>query len=854
MANFSIVKFKNGVDKHGNDQHIYRVLPKDRKLNQPLPTFVGVDPETLPESDATIRYVAFLNNVPIQEVQPLLQSMLGQPHSLIPQQNVNGFIITDRSLNIKSAMKVVRELDQTGMHEEAMVIQLKRANASDVKSLFESLIKKPEGNPLARLLGKQGEDSTEYFSPSTKIIAEERTNSLIMLGTKQSLEKVRSFIVEHIDKELKQAQSPLRVYELQHTSAPEIVEILREVTSAQNYQSQVGMQASRYGAIRGGVKFFKGMTFQADTDGNRLLVSCTDDTDWKLLQETIKRLDTPQPQVAIQMMIVTVSAKRVRELGGQMRNKTYNTLGKNIGFQTHPVSNTVFETNESGDPISLLGNLLNAFSPTRGSSVLSFGRNAGGENGLWAIFKALSTQTDASVISQPFLTAANRSSSTLVVGESTYITTQESVGSGSSTAGRSQENADTTITLTPQINMDGIIKLDVDAKIEEFVPDSGGTAKQTKKLLTSVTVANGQVIALGGFVKTKITETGGETPILGSIPLLGWLAKNKKRNVEKEYVFLFLCPSIVKPRSAPGMSLYTKMKLHRAAEDVEDAIKTTRSKDPLHNWFFNPTGEGYSHKVIDFANARYQPNNVDVRYDPFYRSESSIEKNKRLEVDTHASSPVEHWKQTQIPSAPKPAPLQHSGPIAQTHKLPRPATQPAGPEAVVLQSAPKRTGALPPNPFSPVAIKPSTETSVEQQKSLITTQEPPKIIPVVSSEQKQKSAPAEDSLDSSIEQRRAKLRSLLSGRSMADLLSTAPPAAPAPAPDTVSAQAPEHIAPTPSTSDERKPHEQASFMLSRRQGIKNLLSAAQEASTPQPVALNTAPASKGLQSFLESKA
>lgn len=429
MANFSIVRVGN----------VYRIIPKDKKIKQPLPTFIGVDSAALPDSDITIRYVAFLNNIPIQEVRPLLQSMLGQPHGLIDQPNVNGFVITDRSHNIKSAMKVIQELDQTGLQETVYVMNLKRANAFDVKKLFDSLINKPDGgNPLARLLGKQAEKTTDFFAPSTKMIVNERTNSLIMLGTRESLEKVRTFIVEHIDTDLKQAKSPLRIYELQHTYAEEMVNILREVTSTANIQSAAGQQAAKHGAIRGDTKYFKSMTFQADKEGNRLLVSCTDDHDWKLLQETIRSLDTPQPQVAIQMMIVSVSAKDVKELGGQMRNKTHNQLGKNVDIQTHPISSTVFEVSTDDDttPVSLLGNLLNAITLNRGSTVLSVGKAVAGENGLWAIFKALSSQTNATILEQPFLTAANRSSSTLKVGESTYITTQEAVGASGGSSDR----------------------------------------------------------------------------------------------------------------------------------------------------------------------------------------------------------------------------------------------------------------------------------------------------------------------------------------------------------------------------------------------------------------------------------
>lgn len=849
MANFSIIKFKNGPDKDGKPQYVYRVMPKDKKLTQPLPTFIGVDPETLPDSDAPIRYVAFLNNISIQDVQPLLQSMLSQPHTLIAQPNVNGFIIGARAHNIKSAMKVIQELDQTGLQESVYVMKLKRANARDVKELFDSLIKKPDGNPLARLLGKQAENSTEYFSPSTKMIAEERTNSLIMLGTRQSLEKVRSFIVEHIDTELKQTESPLRIYELQHTNVKDIIEILREVTDSQNFQSQAGQQAARYGAIRDGVKHFKSMKFQPDVEGNRLLVSCTDNDDWESLKKTIRMLDTPQPQVAIQMMIVTVSANSIKELGGQLRNKNHGTIGKNIDFQSHPIGGANTYETDGGTPISLLGDLLQGLtSPARGSSILSFGKIAAGEGGIWAVFKALSSTTDATVISQPFLTAANRSSSTLVVGESTYIKTQEAVGSSTnSSTGFSAENADTTITLTPQINPEGVIILAVDVSIEEFVPGSSGRSKQKKTLKTKVTMANGQVLALGGMVKTKVTESAGETPGLGKIPLLGWLAKSKNRTTEKEYVLMFLCPTILKPRTSPGIGMYTKMKLHGAAKDVEEAVQTEKTNCPVHNWFFNPTGEGYSHKVVDFANARYQPNNVDIRHDPYYRTTQTPKVQPALDLNTQAASPSQHWRRHQEEKAAELAPL----PPARTVIIPpeepkeRPATLPLGAEKVTLPAAPQPAPLPDPAPERAVAPSTENEQSISFAKALTTPTAQPK---PASPEKTTKApvdgtlaiSPAATTLEEAIENKRAKLRTLLSGNSLSDLLSKAP------APTEPKS---EQLAQSQSTPPS---HEQDSVMLSRRQGITNLLSVPTVDESTTVADNHTARAN--LRSFLGSKA
>jgi general secretion pathway protein D len=816
MANFSIIKVGN----------LYRIVAKDKKFRQPLPTFIGVKSSTLPDSDATIRYIAFLNNLPAQEVKPVLQSMLSTANNLIDPPNINGFIITDCSCTIKAAMQVIEELDQTGLQESIYVMKLKRANARDVKALFDNLTKKPDGNPLAKYLGKP-EDSSDYFAPGTKLIAEDRTNALIMMGQRQALEKIKTFIVDHVDTELKQAQSPLRIYELQNASATEIVTILREVTNSAN-SSSAGQQAAKYGAIRDGVKYFKNMTFQADKESNRLLVSCTDDYDWQLLKETIKKLDTAQPQVAMQMLIVAISAKSVNELGGQMRNNTHGLLGGKIDFQTAPLGQTVFETDGSGNSKSLLGNLLQSLVIDRGSSMLSIGKLVGGE-GIWGILKALKTETDASVLSQPFAVTSNCTEAKILVGESTWITDQETAGTDETRLrSQTQANADTTITFTPQVNTEGVIRLKIAADIKEFVPESNGLSTQQKYLETTVSVANGQVLAIGGFIKTKVTDSGGQTPFWGSIPILGWLAKNLARNVEKEYVFLFLCPTILKPRTTPGIGMYSKINLHAAAKEVEETIQTTKSNDPIHNFIFNSSNENYSHKVIDFANARYQPNNVDIRFDPYYRTTTvdSRHDTQMLAIDDKPSSPQDY--------------VRHEAHKKEKIKSVAPSVQAQRPQKPVIKKE------IPEEPVLTRAQAPEEEPSVPAAKE---SGEPEKVV-LTSSTLSPAEAPAEapewsdhDSrdLESSIAENRSRLRALLSQGSLPQLLSktseslpeatmTTPPITPEQStPDIhpLPAQAPEE---TKAAVDADQP-----FMLSRRQGIKNLLAPTHNPVSPTPL-------------------
>jgi hypothetical protein len=66
---------------------------------------------------------------------------------------------------------------------------------------------------------------------------------------------------------------------------------------------------------------------------------------------------------------------------------------------------------------------------------------------------------------------------------------------------------------------------------------------------------------------------------------------------------------------------------------IEKGILTAKSRDPIFNWFFDPTKENYSHKTIDFANARYQPTTVDIKNDIYYRADIEEKKQKYLPKD-----------------------------------------------------------------------------------------------------------------------------------------------------------------------------------------------------------------------------
>lgn len=615
MAGFSHIKVGD----------IYKIVKKEAKYSEPLPIFVGRPSTELPESDKTVRFVTFLKNLSVSDVDGILKSLLTPGAPVIPLQNLNGFVVSDRCANIKAAMRIINELDNSGNQEMVSLIKLKETNATEVKTFLELLMKKPEGSAIFRVLSGAIEGSIDYFPHGIKIIADERTNTLILLGMKSALKRVEDFITNFVDKGLVNVESPLHIYECQYMDSESMKQIVEAITSNDSSSA-----ASKFGGIRGGLKYFGPMKVEADKIANRLIFSCSDKSDWEMLQKLLVDLDKPQPQVSIETLIVDIQNTDSKSLGGQIRNRTAGSPIPGVNFQNSMAVGVPVLSNAGQSIVSLLGNLVSGVANlAQGETLLALGAN----DDVWAILRALNTQVKASVISNPSITVSNREEGITAIGQTARIINSETI-TGVSSAGYTNVSADTTLRYEPQINQEGLINLKVTIDIKDFI-NSDPNNTTTRNLTTNVTVADGQVMVLGGFVKTSASETSSKTPILSNIPILGWMFKNKEKRMEKTYTFFFVVTNIQKPRKTPGVNLYTKMKLHDAYDTVNDCVEMLTKNDPLHNSFFNPKKEEFAHKVVDFANARYQPTTVDLSNDKYFKvqdfenlSDTSSKKNK----------------------------------------------------------------------------------------------------------------------------------------------------------------------------------------------------------------------------------
>ena len=589
------------------EKNIFRITTIETARKSPLTTFIGTDYTNLPDTDEMIRYVYFLENASTDTIKGIIEPLRSaSSQGFVELKEHKGFILTDKSYNIKMLMKIVKELDKVSVPESMTVLKLRNADAKQVQELYTSLLPKEEGT--SRFFTKK-QPTSLYFPENTRIIAEPRTNTLILLGATDAIKKIENFIVKYIDVELDQAYSPLYTHKLKYADAATIADIMTNVTA---FGKET--EAGKFGGVRGGDQYMRPMTFIAEKETNRLIIKGYYE-DYLKAKKIIERLDEAQPQVAIEVLVVAVTIDDEKSLGAQIRSKQpgpNGLLGNNIKFQTSGLYGTSGIVSAPQPPVTngvdrLLGNLLNLVTgAVPGTTLLTLGRDV---FGVWGIFQALQTITNAEIISNPFLLATNNTKATVALGEQRRVVTSQVVAASNTTDALGADNALLEVTITPQINSDGMIVLKLNIEIDDFtdLTNFQSATKATKNINTNAIVANKEVLALGGLIRTATVNTESKVPILGDIPILGWFFKNRSKSVIKQNLLILISTRIIEPYSTKDSDAFTNVHLkeYRQTLDVMDEY----TLDPIQRAFFQDKIDRSKKSVIvdDFIFKRNEP-------------------------------------------------------------------------------------------------------------------------------------------------------------------------------------------------------------------------------------------------------
>jgi len=588
------------------DPKLYRIVPgvdaKQRARN-PVPAFIGTPHNDLPDSDETIRYVYFIENSTIPALTPIIESLKSRDAQLMVLQENKAFIIVDRAYNIKMLMNIVKELDKSSLPQAMSILKLQRADALEVKKLYDALIQSEQEAARRIMPGAQRKQPTSlYFPENTRIIAEPRTNALILLGQQDSIKKIEEFIVKNVDVDLDQPYYQPYIYSLKYADAKTIAEIMTKVTSFGR-----NTQAGAAGGVRGGDKYLQPISFIPQPETNHLIIKGGYD-DYVKAKEILARLDEPQPQVAIEILILDLSLTDMKGLGAQLRSKVPGAngfLGKNVKFATSGLFGTEgVAQNPNGPGVDrLLANLVDlVIGALPGNTILTLGQDI---FGVWGVMNILESITNVQVVSNPFLVATNKIPATVSIGETRRVVTGNVTQGSGSAASKGDDSANLQVQISPQITSDGMITLDLEINIDNFTnPDPTSATKAIKKIKTQTIVADKEVLALGGLIKNTTTDVTSKVPILGNIPIIGWLFKNKQKTEVKSNLLVLISTQIIRPEVAVETQRFTNEKVQQYHVDKDNTDKTPR--DPVYRMFFTDKKDSPAKIVDDFLFEREQ--------------------------------------------------------------------------------------------------------------------------------------------------------------------------------------------------------------------------------------------------------
>lgn len=589
----------------------YKIVPFTKASSEAIPTFIGTDVNVLPDNDMIVRYVYFTRNVDPAKFQNVLKNMQAGSAKLEVFSEMRALIFLDRANNIKSLMQIVLEMDRSILPESLSVIKLKRANADDVKTLYQSLINpgSSSGQPQKVWAPGKKDISSEYFPQDVTMITDKRTNSLILLGSQKGINKIEEFVEKYIDVEINKDAPPVFVYSLEYTNAADIVSVLNQ---AVQYGS--GTSAGQYGGVRDGIKYFSKMTIIAEPHSNSVVVNAAEE-DYKALLPLIKELDIPQKQIGLEVLIVQVTDTQAKTIGAQISgpngpnapipaNQQAQTFAQNVqaqtsgimglsGLSTAPVvTQTGTSTQQSYSLKSSLGALLgtayNTVVNEPGSILVTFGQP------IWALFKVLQSMVSVHVVANPFVVVSNNSQAVVSIGEQRRIIASQVVSAfGTNTVGQTNMQSTLGFTITPQINKGNIVNLQIQVMNNQFTVEGSQTSalQDQKSITTNASVANGEVLVLGGLMQEQYSSTSRGVPFLEHIPIFGWFFKSKTKGIVKSHFLVFISPRLIESpdKKEGGIDSYTLYKMNESQKniDIMDEIDWFASKrDPIQKSFF----------------------------------------------------------------------------------------------------------------------------------------------------------------------------------------------------------------------------------------------------------------------------
>ena len=524
----------------------YKIVSSNTARSNPTKIYTGA---FTPLVENFLMKVVPIKHIKSSEILRNFRPFTTKNGRIINIEQTNTIIILDTGLNTNRLVKLIRLLDVPG-HEEALhIIPMKHSSAQEVAKVLDTILK---GGSRGAKFSASSKNRRKEDSNISKIIAEPRTNSIIAMANALGIKQLRSLIEKLDVKHSAQSADKIHVYYLNHGSAKELAQTLSSlVSNAQQSKKGGGGGSSlsrRSLLARGGADaglFSADIKITADEPNNALVVTASP-TDWLTIEQVIEKLDIPRDQVYVEGMIMETQLRRKRETGISIVGAYGTGAGQRAGFVPNGSITDLITNN-----ITNLGGLFIGGGGGKQVTLQGLGDTPITVDSVTGLIRAIAEDSNSNVLATPQILALDNEEAEFEVGESIPINETTTTNNVTSSNFKTQD-VTLKIKIKPQINkVTRFIKLKIDQDIRDFSPQkietSQGVATTTRRAVTTVVVRDRDTIAMGGLMRDQLTDTENKVPLLGDIPVLGWLFKSKGSTVQKVNLLFFLTPQILSP-------------------------------------------------------------------------------------------------------------------------------------------------------------------------------------------------------------------------------------------------------------------------------------------------------------------
>ena len=472
------------------------------------------------------------------EAAKLLEPYLSAQGAVHNLPNQNTLLIRDYESKVLDVLQLLFRLDISPL--SSLKIRLVKVENAPLYDLRDELVE---------IFDAMHINKKDFEGVS--LVPLERVNSLLLISKNESLlDSSQSWIAE-LDVVPSQDRDNIYIYNVRNSVASDLADLVNTLISEDEPKSRTSPdgrpdsknkksgQKNRQTASRKTVQSnaplsslrFAGAPMLLADDSRNIILIRSLPADYSRLIKLLERLDNMPRQVLVEVLVAEISLTNELEFGVEWAFHNKN-LGINGSDYTQTMS-TDFGVPTGGFSYNIIDHADN----------------------IVGMIHALATDNDLTILSSPQVLVLNNETATIDVGQEVPIVTTETYQDNSTVLGDAVDktveyrNTGVILEVTPKINYNGIIILDVSQEVssaeENFTSGINSPIISIRKVKTKMAVKDGQSVLIGGLIRNETLTIESGVPFFKDIPWLGYMFKYQKDKKVKQELLIMITPYVI---------------------------------------------------------------------------------------------------------------------------------------------------------------------------------------------------------------------------------------------------------------------------------------------------------------------